>query len=170
MDLLFACIGIFLARIVDVSLGTVRTIVMVKGENKSASLIAFIEIFIWYMAARKALNTTNNGIIIAIFYSLGYATGTYIGGMLSKVFIKGNTKIEVISDMDDKSIEEIRDKGYSISIINLEKGIDNKNRKMLLFEIDNNNVKRLQRLIYSHDKNAFIVTSEIKTISNGFIK
>ena len=57
MDLVILCIKIFFARIIDVTLGTVRTIYSVKGKTFTAGFIAFFEISIWFMVVREALNT-----------------------------------------------------------------------------------------------------------------
>ena len=84
------CVKIFFVRILDVSLGTLRTIITVKGKILVASLIGFIEMFVWFSVVNEALNTDEKSIWIAIAYSLGFATGTYIGGILSKKFITGN--------------------------------------------------------------------------------
>ena len=67
MNIFLVCLSIFMARIVDVSIGVVRTIVMVKGSTKRAAILAFFEVLVWYMAAREALNiqTTNGWIAIS---------------------------------------------------------------------------------------------------------
>ena len=49
MELLILCLKVFLVRILDVSLGTMRTIVMVKGKTLIASLIGFVELLIWFL-------------------------------------------------------------------------------------------------------------------------
>ena len=77
MTLLMLCIKVFFIRIIDVSLGTVRTIIIVKDKKLFASIIGFFEMLIWFLVAKEAINTNNNSILIAIFYSLGFATGTY---------------------------------------------------------------------------------------------
>ena len=79
MALFILCIKVFFIRIVDVSLGTIRTIITVKDKRFLASLIGFIEVLVWFVVAKEAINTDDNSILIAISYSLGFATGTYIG-------------------------------------------------------------------------------------------
>ena len=66
MELAILVLKIFFVRIIDVSLGTARTIIMIKGKSFMASVIGFVEVFIWFMIVREALNTTESGIIIAI--------------------------------------------------------------------------------------------------------
>ena len=97
MATLLVCVKIFFGRILDVSIGTVRTVISVKGEKFAASVLAFFEVFIWYYVARSALNTPLTSVLVPISYSLGYATGTYIGTTLSRKAIKGNTSVQVIT-------------------------------------------------------------------------
>ncbi len=102
--MLILCIKIFLIRIADVSLGTVRTMVTVKGKNFIAALIGFIEMLIWFLVAKEAINEGNDSILIAISYALGFAFGTYIGGYISGRFIKTNLTLQVISSKYEKLI------------------------------------------------------------------
>lgn len=73
------CLKIFFARILDVTLGTIKTVNIVNGNKIKSTIIAFFEVLIWFDIARTSLNTNVDSIIIPIVYSLGYATGTYIG-------------------------------------------------------------------------------------------
>ena len=160
-----------MARILDVSLGTIRTIIMVKGNSIKCAFIAFFEVFVWFIVAREALNTEHISLLIAISYSAGYATGTYIGSKLSNIFIKGNTTCQVITSKATKNnIKLLRDKGYALTILDIKDYYDGIKKKMLLIEINNTKIKELSKLIRKIDNNAFITFSETKTVINGFIK
>lgn len=171
MTILFLCIKIFFVRILDVSLGTLRTIITVKGRNVLASMVGFIEVFVWFVIAREALNTDVNSIWIAISYSLGFATGTYIGGVLSDRFISGNLSVQVITSSKNQDIlNKIREYGYGVSAVDI-KGRDDKTEKYMLFiEIDKKHMSHLKNIIKKIDKNAFIVASETKYVQNGYFK
>ncbi|MBQ6012780.1 MAG: hypothetical protein IJL27_01890, partial [Firmicutes bacterium] len=78
---LLSCIKIFLCRIMDVSLGTFRTMLTVKGRNQLAALVGFCEVFLWYVIVRDALTGDAPVLATAIAYAGGYATGTFVGGM-----------------------------------------------------------------------------------------
>lgn len=169
MELLLLCIKVFLARIIDVSLGTCRTIVTVKGKKLLASTIGFFEILVWFMVAREALNTDETSIVIAISYALGFATGTYIGGWLSSKFIKGTLGVQVItSSKDDTTVDVLRQKGYAVSVMNVQ-GQDKENERYMLFmEIDKKKFKHLKSLIKMLDEKAFIVVNETREVENGY--
>ena len=160
-----------MARILDVSLGTIRTIIMVKGNSIKCAFIAFFEVMVWFIVAREALNTEYTSLWIAISYSAGYATVTYIGSKLSNIFIKGNTTCQVITSKATKNnIKLLRDKGYALTILDIKDYYDGIKKKMLLIEINNTKIKELSKLIRKIDNNAFITFSETKTVINGFIK
>ena len=81
---LIICAKIFCFRIMDVTLGTVRMVLTVKEKTKSAAMVGFFEVFIWYSIVREALNATGPYLPIAIAYAGGFATGTYVGGRVAR--------------------------------------------------------------------------------------
>ena len=169
MKLLFLCIKIFFVRIIDVSLGTVRSIVTIKGNIGIASFIGFVEVLVWFLVAKEALDTSNNSIFIAIFYSLGFAAGTYLGGIVSNRLIKIKSGLQVILSKSDKNIIKIiREKGYALSVVEA-KGRNILDTKYMLFlEIESDKYNNLTTLIKELDPNAFIVVNETKYVNNGY--
>jgi uncharacterized protein YebE (UPF0316 family) len=168
--LILTCLEIFAARIVDVSLGTLRTVFFVKGKTFEPFIIAFFEVLIWYAVAKEALNATGNTFLIATSYAGGYATGTFIGSYLSKKLIKENICVQVITSNTKKILNVLRNNGYGVSVIELKNGLNNKEKSMLYIEVKSNSVKKLNKIILKYDKNAFIVGNETKYVYNGFIK
>lgn len=168
---MITCLQIFAARIVDVSLGTLRTVFFVKGKTIEPFIIAFFEVLVWYAVARTALNTTGNTVLIAISYAGGYATGTFVGSLLSHKLIKGTVGVQiVVKDGSDKLINSLRKKGYAVSVIELKNDYEGNNKDMLYIQVNNRNLKELTNMVKKFDKNAFIVVNETKLIQNGFIK
>lgn len=169
MELFMLCLKIFFVRIIDVSMGTCRTIVTVKGKKLTASLIGFVEVFVWFVIVKEALNTDETSLFIAFAYAGGYATGTYIGGWLSSKLIKGNFGVQVItSSKDDSVVDILRKNGYAVSVIDVQ-GQDRSNERYMLFiEIDKNKFKNLKKLIKTLDSRAFIVVNETREVENGY--
>ena len=168
--MLLLCIKIFFVRIIDVSLGTVRTIFSVRGENLIASIIGFVEITVWFLIVREALNTDSNGFWVTMAYAGGFSAGTYIGGLLSNKFINGNLGVQIITeDKNNKMITELRREGYAVSVIDV-KGQNDKGKYMLFIEITNKNFEHLKEIVKSIDEKAFIVVNETKFVQNGYLK
>lgn len=167
--LLLTCIKIFLVRILDVSLGTFRTILIVKGKKAIASIVGFIEVAIWFAIVREALNVSDASIWIIIAYAGGFATGTFIGSFLSEKFIEGNFGVQVITNVYDL-IKILRDNGYGVSVMNI-KGHDTEKEKYMLFiEINKKKFEHLRTMIKNYDPKAFIVVNETKYVQNGYFK
>ena len=175
MELVFLCIKIFCCRIIDVSMGTIRTINVVKGKTLIGAVIGFFEVLIWFLIVKDALNTELTGILnslfIAISYAGGYATGTYIGGMLSDKFIQGNLTLQVIlTKNDDELVDAIRKEGYGVSVLDVRGQLNINDKYMLFIEIDKKNLSHVTSIIKKLDKKAFIVVNETELVQNGFIK
>lgn len=170
MELTLLCLKIFFVRILDVSLGTLRTMITVKGKTLYASIVGFFEVFVWFLVVKEALNTNETSIFIAISYSLGFATGTYIGGYLSKKFISGNLSVQIITDKAyPDMVEKLRSEGYGVSVIDVEGKNKNQEKFMLFIEINKKSFNHLQKVVKNIDKNAFIVVNETKFVFNGFM-
>ena len=170
MELLLLCIKIFFARILDVSLGTLRTVITVKGKSLYASLVGFVEIFVWFLIVKEALNTNETSIWIAVAYSLGFATGTFIGSILSQKLITGNLSVQIITDKAyPDMVNTLRNEGYGVTVMDVEGKNTEEEKYMLFIEINNKSLNHLQHLVKKIDNDAFIVVNETKYVQNGFI-
>lgn len=168
MSTLLLCLEIFGARIIDVSLGTIRTVIVVKGKNLLGSLLGFLEVTVWFLVVEQALSSANSNIFVVTSYSLGFAVGTYVGGKFSKKFIKSKLEVQVVTSSDVKlMIENIRNNGYAVSILKLE-SLNEDNKYMLFLEVDSDKFDRLKRIIKENDEKAFIVVNETIFVQNGY--
>lgn len=166
MELFFLCLKIFFVRILDVSLGTFRSVITLKGKIKEATIIGFFEVLVWFVVVQEALATDNQSLWIAISYSLGFAAGTYLGGIMSDKFIRVKLGVQVIlSKKDDLIVKKLREQGFAVSVIDV-KGQDNK--YMLFIAVDSKKYDHLNKLIKTLDPNAFIVVNETKYVHNGY--
>lgn len=164
--MLVLCLKIFFTRILDVSLGTFRTIVLIKGKNILAGFIGFFEVFVWFVIVQEALNNTNNSLWIAVFYSLGFAAGTIIGAYATNYFIRTPITMQIITNKDNLA-DFLRERGFGVSTTYV-RGRDGI-RNMLILETLDNRYKELLNLVRSVDDKAFIVVDEKKYVHNGFI-
>ena len=162
----FIALKVLIARMVDVSLATVRTMYVVKGNKIVSSIIAFIEVLIWYYASRSIFNGDMDSIVILISYALGYALGTLVGSFINDIFISGIYSIQVISSsISNKDILFIKKCGFGVTVVD---SVDKK--KILFLEINKKRYKECIKLLKSLDNNSFIVVNDSKVAYNGFMK
>lgn len=171
MLLFLLCLQVFFCRIVDVALGTVRTIVTVKGRIGLASVIGFFEIFVWFVIVQAAISRGGSSLWVALSYAGGFATGTYVGGIAADRVLKGILDIQIVtSSKNDRLVEAIRSAGFGVSVLNVNSSEYGEEKYMLVIELKSGNLKKLQKIVYAIDPGAFVMARETKFIQNGFVK
>ena len=106
---------IFLARLVDVSFGTMRIIFVSRGMKHIASIFAFFEIIIWLFAISQIMEHLNS-ISYYLAYAFGYATGTYVGILIEEKMAIGRVIVRIITKKDaTELVETLRATGYGVT-------------------------------------------------------
>jgi uncharacterized protein YebE (UPF0316 family) len=161
----FLALLIFLARVTDVSLGTFRTIVIFRGYKLLASLIGFIEIIIWLIAAGQVFKHLDQW-HLAFAYSAGFAMGIYVGMWIESRFAIGNELIRCISFNRDILAEKIRNEGFTVVSVDGDMGEDKQVEVLFIVE-KRRNIPKLIYLINKLDKNAVYTVSDLKSVYDG---
>jgi len=103
---------IFLARLTDVSLATVRHILVFKGQRKIVPLLAFVEVTIWLVAITQVMQNLNN-VACFLAWAAGFSAGTYLGMIIEEKLALGHQLVRVIAHGETKDlIDVVREKGY----------------------------------------------------------
>ncbi|MCX6667177.1 MAG: DUF2179 domain-containing protein [Euryarchaeota archaeon] len=112
---------IFLARLTDVSLGTMRIIFVSRGVKYLAPVIGFVEINIWLLAIGQIMenlsNNNPNSIVCTLAYAGGFATGSFVGILIEEKVSIGLVLLRLISRHDSKElIEYLKSENYGVTI------------------------------------------------------
>jgi uncharacterized protein YebE (UPF0316 family) len=108
---------IFLARIGDVSIGTVRTIVTVQGRSLLAFSLAIFELLIWITVVSTVIHKIKDQPILALFYAVGYATGNVVGIAVERKIALGIIVLKVFTRTTGKQLAvRIRNMGQPVTI------------------------------------------------------
>ena len=168
------CLIICLGRIVDVALGTTRTVFTVKGKSYVSAVIGFIEAMLWFLLVREALSFQAKGMqtyAIAIAYALGFALGTFVGGIISSKFIKTKINVQIIlTNKNNELVKALSDAGFGATVLIATGATKQEERFMLLIETDNKQLKTLKLIVSEKDPKAFITISDIKATQNGYFR
>lgn len=107
---------VFFARVVDVSVGTLRTISIIQGRTKSAFILAFIETSVWLLVLSAVLPKVIESPVLGVFYAFGFATGNVVGILVEKRLAMGHTNFRVITTKFAKEItNSLREKGFAVT-------------------------------------------------------
>jgi uncharacterized protein YebE (UPF0316 family) len=108
---------IFFMRICDVSLGTIRQIMAVRGRGVVAASIGFFEVTIFILAISRVLSSINENPVYVLAYAGGFATGTLVGVQVEHLIGIGTRMVRVITvRKNDELIERLRDAGFGVSV------------------------------------------------------
>jgi uncharacterized protein YebE (UPF0316 family) len=108
------CLAIIGARIADVSLGTIRVVMIVQGRRMLAWVLGFFEVLIWLFAAAKVLGNLDQP-IYAICYALGFATGNYIGLTIEDWLSIGNRAVRIFTRLGPDLASALREQGAGVT-------------------------------------------------------
>jgi uncharacterized protein YebE (UPF0316 family) len=116
-NILVTGLVVFLARICDVSIGTVRTIITVQGRTTIAFFLATFEIIIWILVASAVINQVRVQPILVVFYALGYATGNVVGILVERKLAFGLIILRVITrDACKVLCDRLRQQGQPVTV------------------------------------------------------
>ena len=173
-EIVLLCCKVFLCRIIDVSLSTFRTVILVKGKTKIAAIIAVVEALIWFLVVREALNYETSSafesFIIANAYALGFACGNIIGGELSKKISETINVQVVTSSRNNDMVKKIQEEGYAVTVMDGEASQFSGEKYIIFAAIDSSKLKSFKKLVYELDNKAFIMVSETKIINHAIVK
>ena len=108
---------IFLARMADVTLGTLRIIMVSRGLKNIAPIVGFFEVLIWLLAIRQIMmNLTEVSYFLA--YAGGFAAGNYIGMWVEEKLAMGHTIVRIITNKEVKPLlNQFRNRNIGVTCI-----------------------------------------------------
>lgn len=155
---------IFLARILDVSMGTIRIIFISKGFRYIAPIVGFFEIMIWLFAMVQIFQHLTN-IIYYVAYAGGFATGTFIGIYIENKLSIGTEVVRIITPKNaSKLVETLKSEGYGITRSYAE-GVDGQQVSIIDMIIDRHDLPDVVEIIKKYDPHAFYSIEDVRVVS-----
>lgn len=157
---------IFCLRLTDVSLGTVRTILVTRGMRKVAALMGFVEVTIWVVAITRVLGNMDN-VISILAYSGGFACGTLLGMGIEERLALGHVRVRIISmEKGQEVAQNIRDAGYGATLVRAE------GQSGPVYMVDvvvaRKQIQEINRLVNQVDAAAFMTVEDARQVLRGY--
>lgn len=109
-------IVVFVARVTDVTMGTMRTISIVQGRTRIAFLLGFLEVSMWLVVISAVIHRIVEKPILGIFYALGFSTGNVVGILLERRIAFGHMVLRIITPRAGKGmVEKVRNAGFGVT-------------------------------------------------------
>lgn len=163
-------IAIFLAKMVEVSLATLRYVYVGRGEKLLGACIGFVEVIIWVIVVSNVITSLTEDPLKAVFYCLGFACGTYLGVIIEDRLAIGTVCIQAMVPEENKDAlsEALRGFGFGVTVISGE-GKDGPTDILMIY-LKRKSVQEAIDLIHSFGPNAMITVNDVRSLRNGFLR
>jgi len=157
---------IFLLRVSDMTLDTLRVLVVMRGRKAIAWILGFFQAAIFVLAISSVLKDLNN--IVNVFgYAAGFATGNVIGMLIEERLAIGHTHMRIVSSRRGSAIaDRLREEGYAVTEVS-GRGKDGM-VTVLNCSVLRKNVDRVRKIINAVDPEAFITAEDVRPVRRGF--
>lgn len=159
---------IFLARIMDQSIGTLRLIFLSKGMKNIAPFLGFFEVIIWLLAIGQIMQHLDNWLCY-VAYGAGFATGNFIGITLEEKLSIGTSILRVILPNESPElIAALRANNFGLTLLDAEGA---KGKVKIIFSIiRRKEINVFLRVLQQYHPNAFYTIEDVKTAREGVFK
>lgn len=162
---------IFFGKILEVTVSTVRVVLINRGEKKIGSLIALIEILLWLFITGTVLEGFQEDWLRVVVFALAFAIGNYLGSSLESKLAFGYCSIQIIaiegSDVQ-VLIEQLRANNFAVTKIKGQ-GKDGE-RDVLILHLLRKRIPIATQIVEEHLNNAFMIINDVQKLHGGYIK
>lgn len=154
-------IYIFCARICDVSIGTMRIILITRGYKNIAPILGFFEVLIWLTAISKAIQNLNS-IYSYLIYAAGFACGNYVGMLLEQKIAIGFQEVRIITSKMVSALPlMLAEEGFRIAMVD---GRGAKGKISIVYTVvPKKAVARVLEIVKILEPNSFITIEDVKS-------
>ena len=166
---ILVCLLVCAAKIVEITIQSLKTCMMVKGQRLKAAGLGFIECTIWGLVISTIIGTLGDNLFLLAFYCVGYATGLFLGSTLESKIALGTSNLELIAS--DESTAKItaylkeNDRGYTVF-----EGHGSKEKMNMIFVVlpRKETPQVLKEIRKSCDNKVFVAVSEVSKYAGGY--
>lgn len=163
------CFIVCVAKILEITIQSLKTCMMVKGQRLKAAGLGFAECTIWGLVISTIIGTLGDNFFLLFFYCIGYATGLFLGSTLENKIALGTSTLELIAsdESTEKIIEYLKenDRGYTVF-----EGHGSKDKMHMIFIVlpRREMTKVLKDIRKVCDNKVFVVASEVSKYAGGY--
>lgn len=158
---------IFLARIADVSIGTMRIISIARGKKYLAPVFGFFELLIWLFAIGQIMKNIDNPLFY-LPYALGFAAGTFVGMHIEEKVALGTLLVRIITKQEATDlIQYLNSVNYGVTAVNAQ---GTRGPVHIIFSIiKRRNLNHFLEIIKRFNPNAFYSVEDIRYVKEGVL-
>lgn len=151
---------VFLARILDVSLATLRISMVYRGLKHLAAPLGFMEALVWVLAISQVMLHLDSWVTYLAF-AAGFGAGNYVGLLIEERLAFGNLILRVITPNDDAALTRaLWDADFGVTSVNA-RG-ESGPVKVIFTVVKRRDLKKAISLIRQFNPNAFYTIEDVR--------
>jgi uncharacterized protein YebE (UPF0316 family) len=156
---------VFFARVVDVTLGTMRIIFISRGKRNVAPLLGFVEVFIWITVVSQIVSHAHN--LLAYFaYAAGFAAGSYLGMYIESRVAIGIQLVSIIVQKDSNLlIDHLHTAGYGVTCVDGQGATGTV--KLIYTIVQRKKLEDVLAIIHQTHPHAFLSIEDLRSTQEG---
>jgi len=163
---LLIALSIFLLRVVDMSLDTIRVLFVVRGRKLLAWVLGFFQSAVFIVAISSVLINKQNFLTI-LAYAAGFATGNVVGMLIEERLAVGHIHLSIVSPARGVGIAEmLREQGYAVTELSA-RGLQGM-VTLLHVDVMRKQLEAVEKLVREVDPEAFVTAEDVRPIRRGF--
>jgi uncharacterized protein YebE (UPF0316 family) len=168
LDAVGFAVLIFLLRVLNYAISTVRTVAIAKQQKLFASMLAFVEALVFAVAIANVISDLDNPLNL-IAYCLGASAGGYLGMILEPRLIQSYVVVSIIAHDKAKVLAEaMREKGHGVTELT---GAGRDGTVQILRSlVSSRDLKEITRITQQIDPHAFITVEDTRSITQGWLR
>ena len=163
------CFIVCIAKIVEITIQSLKTCMMVKGQRFKAACLGFVECTIWGLVISTIIGTLGDNLFLLLFYCVGYATGLFLGSTLEGKIALGTSSLQLIANGENtaKIIEYLQENSRGYTVFEGYGSTDKMNMIMIVLPRRDATpmLKEIRRLC---NNNVFVVVDDVNKYAGGY--
>lgn len=163
------CLLVCVAKIIEITIQSLKTCMMVKGQRIKAACLGFMECMIWGLVISTIISTLGDNLVLLLFYCGGYATGLFLGSTIEGKIALGTSNLQLIANDENTKliIAYLRQNKRGYTVFSGQGSTDKMN--MILIVLARREMKKTLREIRKLcDNRVFVVASDVSKYAGGY--
>ena len=163
------CLIVCLAKIVEITIQSLKTCMMVRGQRLKAAGLGLLECAIWGLVISTIIGTLGDNLFLLLFYCFGYATGLFLGSTLEGKIALGTSSLQLIANAENtkRIIEYLKQnsRGYTVF-----EGQGSKDKMNMIFTVvpRRDSAMLLKEIRGICENNVFVVMDDVNKYAGGY--
>jgi len=163
------CFIVCFAKMLEITIQSLKTCMMVKGQRLKAAGLGCIECTVWGLVISTIRGTLGDNLFLLAFYCVGYATGLFLGSTLESKIALGTSNLQLIANDEntEKIIEYLKENARGYTVFGGHGSTDKMN--MIFIVLPRREalatLKEIRKLCQN---NVFVVASEVSKYAGGY--